>query len=165
MRVMALQSKAATAVGEADDSNKNKNSLLSAFVTGGRRRRSAESILGGTWTAVYPLAPVRHIGERAEGTSHSQTALQNSLFRLKRLFHNNMPPPHPHPPASFFFPPSQHSIYCLQMHAWLSAGADSLSHYNCWLIKSPWQLAASTCILFQSAGTPQGKTLSHSARK
>lgn len=52
MRVMALQSKAATAVGEADDSNKNKNSLLSAFVTGGRRRRSAESILAGTWTAV-----------------------------------------------------------------------------------------------------------------
>lgn len=69
------------------------------------------------------------------------------------------------PPPLPFFSPSQHSIYCLQMHAWLSAGADSLSHYNCWLIKSPWQLAASTCILFQSAGTPQGKALSHSARK
>lgn len=79
----------------------------------------------------------------------------------------------PGPPCLFFLPsrlppsssPPQHSIYFLQTHASPGTVVDSLSHYNCRLIKFPWQLAASTRVLFQPVGTPQGKALSRNTRK
>lgn len=46
------------------------------------------------------------------------------------------------------------------MHALLGTVVDSLSPCNCWLIKFPWQLAASACVLSQPVGTSQGKALS-----
>lgn len=119
-------------------------------------------------TSNPPQAHHRGMEGGLGGTSEPRTPDKIFNSNLKGYFTIT-----PGPPCLFFFSrslslsssPPQHSIYFLQTHASPGIVVDSLSHYNRWLIKFPWQLAASTCVLFQPVGTPQGKALSRNTRK